>query len=65
MNSSVGHRVMIFDIEVEVTDGFYDPKLDKYNQHHLFNDPLINEYFCYILDTKINLILKSRKTKKI
>ena len=55
---SVGNRVMIFDIEVEVTDGFPDPKKAENKITSIaFNDPLTNEYFCYVLDTKDKLNL--------
>ena len=48
---SVGHRVMIFDIEVEVTDGFPDPKKAENKITSIaFNDPLLDKYFCYVLD---------------
>ena len=48
---SIGHKVMIFDIEVEVTDGF--PNIKRANNKITsiaFNDPLLNKYFCYVLD---------------
>ena len=48
---SIGHKVMIFDIEVEVTDGF--PNIKRANNKIIsiaFNDPLLNKYFCYVLD---------------
>ena len=55
---SVGHRMMIFDIEVEVTDGFPEPaKAENTITSIAFNDPLTNEYFCYVLDTKDKLNL--------
>ena len=48
---SVGHRTMIFDIEVEVTDGFPDPKKAENKITSIaFNDPLLDKYFCYVLD---------------
>ena len=48
---SEGHRVMIFDIEVEVTDGFPDPKKAENKITSIaFNDPLLDKYFCYVLD---------------
>ena len=49
--SSVGHKVMIFDIEVEVTDGF--PNIRKAQNtitSIAFNDSLTKKYFCYVLD---------------
>ena len=48
---SEGHRAMIFDIEVEITDGFPDPKKAENKITSIaFNDPVTNEYFCYVLD---------------
>ena len=48
---SEGHRVMIFDIEVEVNDGFPDPKKAENKITSIaFNDPLLDKYFCYVLD---------------
>ena len=48
---SVGHKTMIFDIEVEVTEGFPDPKRAENKITSIaFNDPVTNEYFCYVLD---------------
>ena len=62
---SVGHRMMIFDIEVEVTDGFPEPaKAENTITSIAFNDPLTNEYFCYVLDTKDKLNLGESRTKK-
>ncbi len=55
---SQGHRVMIFDIEVEVTDGFPDvAKAENKITSIAFNDPVLNKYFCYVLDPtdKLNL----------
>jgi DNA polymerase elongation subunit (family B) len=48
---SVGHKVMIFDIEVEVTDGF--PNIQKAENKITsiaFNDSILDKYFCYVLD---------------
>jgi DNA polymerase elongation subunit (family B) len=62
---SVGNKVMIFDIEVEVTDGFPDPKRAENTITSIaFNDPLTQEYFCYVLDTKDKLGLGESRTKK-
>ena len=48
---SIDHRTMIFDIEVEVTDGFPDiAKADNRITSIAFNDPRTDEYFCYVLD---------------
>jgi DNA polymerase elongation subunit (family B) len=55
-DASEGHRTMIFDIEVEVTDGF--PNIRKAENTITsigFNDPLLNKYFCYVLDPKDKL----------
>ena len=54
---SVGHKIMIFDIEVEVTDGF--PDIDKAENKITsiaFNDALTGKYYCYVLDedTRLN-----------
>jgi DNA polymerase elongation subunit (family B) len=49
--ASIGHKVMIFDIEVEVTDGF--PNIEKAENKITsiaFNDPILEKYFCYTLD---------------
>ena len=63
--SSIGHRVMIFDIEVEVTDGFPDPKkAENIITSIAFNDPITDKYFCYVLDTKDKLNLGESRTKK-
>ena len=59
---SNGHRTMIFDIEVEVTEGFPDiQKADNRITAIGFNDPLTDEYFCYVLDTKHKLKLDTTK----
>ena len=58
---------MIFDIEVEVTDGF--PSIKKAEKNTItsigFNDPVTDEYFCYVLDVtdKLNLGESSTKNK--
>jgi len=55
-DASEGHRTMIFDIEVEVTEGF--PNIQKAENTITsigFNDPLLDEYFCYVLDPKSKL----------
>ena len=57
---SSGHRTMIFDIEVEVTTGF--PDIEKAENRITaigFNDPLTDEYFCYVLDTTNKLKLEN------
>ena len=60
---STNHRTMIFDIEVEVTDGF--PDVVKANNKITaigFNDPRTDEYFCYVLDTNDKLKLGKTRT---
>ena len=48
---SEGHRVMIFDIEVEVTNGFPDVnKAENKITAIGFNDCLLDKYYCYVLD---------------
>ena len=48
---SIGHKVMIFDIEVEVTQGFPDVnKAENKITSIAFNDPILEKYFCYVLD---------------
>ena len=48
---SVGHKVMILDIEVEITDGFPNIKRAQNTITSIaFNDPLTKKYFCYVLD---------------
>jgi DNA polymerase elongation subunit (family B) len=61
---SKNHKVMIFDIEVEVTDGFPDVA-KAYNKITSigFNNPLDNKYFCYVLDTTDKLKLGENRTK--
>jgi len=60
---SNGNCVMIFDIEVEVTTGFPDiNKADNRITSIGFNDPLTDEYFCYVLDVTNKLKLDDTKT---
>ena len=62
---SEGHRVMIFDIEVEVTDGFPDPKKAENKITSIgFNDPILEKYFCYVLDPTDKLKLGESRTKE-
>jgi len=62
---SVGHRIMIFDIEVEVTDGFPDPKKAANKITSIgFNDPILEKYFCYVLDPTDKLKLGESRTKE-
>ena len=61
---SEGHRTMIFDIEVEVTDGFPDTeKAENKITSIAFNDPLLDKYFCYVLDPTDKLELGESRTK--
>mgnify|MGYP003120534332 FL=1 len=61
---SQGHRVMIFDIEVEVTDGFPDVmKAENTVTSIAFNDPRTDDYFCYVLDPTDKLGLGETRTK--
>jgi DNA polymerase elongation subunit (family B) len=54
--SSVGHKVMIFDIEVEVTDGFPNiRKAENKITSIAFNDSILDKYFCYVLDSSNKL----------
>ena len=60
---STNHRTMIFDIEVEVTEGFPDiQKAENKITAIGFNNPLTDEYFCYVLDETNNLNLDETKT---
>jgi DNA polymerase elongation subunit (family B) len=57
---SNGHRVMIFDIEVEVTDGFPDAqKAENKITSIAFNDAITNKYYCYVLDPDNKLKIDS------
>ncbi len=61
---SGGHRTMIFDIEVEVTEGFPDiQKADNRITAIGFNDSRTDEYFCYVLDTKEKLNLDTKNNE--
>ena len=54
---SEGHRVMFFDIEVEVTQGFPDvSKAENTITSIAFYDALTRKYYCYVLDkeNKVN-----------
>jgi len=64
-DASIGHKVMIFDIEVEVTDGF--PNIQKAENKITsiaFNDPILGKYFCYVLDSH-NKLSSSNKVDTI
>ena len=61
---SKNHRVMIFDIEVEVTDGFPDvAKATNKITSIGFNNPITDKYYCYVLDTTDKLGLGESRTK--
>ena len=50
---SVNHRIMIIDIEVEVTEGFPDVfKAENKITSIAIHDSVADEYFCYALDDK-------------
>ncbi len=50
---SVGHTIMYFDIEVEVTEGFPSPKkADNVITSIALYDSIMNEYSCFVLDKK-------------
>jgi DNA polymerase elongation subunit (family B) len=62
---SVGHRTMIFDIEVEVTDGFPDVRRANNKITAIgFNDSILEKYFCYVLDPTDKLELGESRTKE-
>ena len=62
---SEGHRVMIFDIEVEVTDGFPDvAKAENKITSIAFNDPVLNKFYCYVLDPTDKLNLGKERTRE-
>ena len=53
---SVNHRIMIIDIEVEVTEGF--PSISKASNKITsiaLYDSITDKYFCYVLDEKLIL----------
>ena len=53
---SVGHRIMIIDIEVEVTEGFPSPqKAENKITSIAIHDSETDQYFCYVLDEKNKL----------
>ena len=50
---SVNHRIMIIDIEVEVTEGFPDVfKAENKITSIAIYDSTTDAYFCYVLDEK-------------
>jgi|TARA_B110000285_G_scaffold14638_1_gene14462 DNA polymerase elongation subunit (family B) len=53
---SVGHRIMVIDIEVEVTEGFPSPqKAENKITSIAIHDSETDQYFCYVLDEKNKL----------
>ena len=57
---SVGHRTMVFDIEVEVTEGFPSPsKAENKITSIALWDSLTDEYYCYVLDPENKLEIES------
>ena len=53
---STGHRIMIIDIEVEVTEGFPSPrKAENKITSIAIHDSETDQYFCYVLDEKNKL----------
>ena len=60
---SVGHKTLIFDIEVEVTQGFPNiKKAENKITSIAFNDPILNRYFCYVLDPLSELETDVKRT---
>jgi DNA polymerase elongation subunit (family B) len=53
---SVGHKIMIIDIEVEVTEGFPSPrKAPNKITSIAIHDSVTDQYFCFVLDEKLLL----------
>ena len=53
---SEGHRVMFFDIEVEVTKGFPLPsKAENKITSIALYDEIMDKYYCYVLDESLSL----------
>ena len=63
---SEGHKVMIFDIEVEITDGFPDIQIatDKITSI-AFYDKILDEYSCFVLDPENKLNIDKQENKII
>ena len=60
---SEGHKTLIFDIEVEVTQGFPNiKKAENKITSIAFNDPVLNKYFCYVLDPSSKLETDVKRT---
>jgi len=54
---SVGHRIMIIDIEVEVTEGFPSPqKAENKVTSIAIHDSETDHYWCFVLDEKEKLV---------
>ena len=53
---SEGHRVLIFDIEVEVTDGFPTPQKENTITSMFLYDSMTEHYLCLTLDPKKKLV---------
>ena len=53
---STGHRIMIIDIEVEVTEGFPSPqKAENKITSIAIHDSVTDQYFCFVLDEENKL----------
>ena len=53
---SEGHRIMFFDIEVEVTKGFPLPsKAENKITSIALYDAIMDKYYCYVLDESLSL----------
>jgi len=53
---SEGHRIMFFDIEVEVTKGFPLPsKAENKITSIALYDSIMDKYYCYVLDESLSL----------
>ena len=53
---STGHRIMIIDIEVEVTEGFPGPqKAENKITSIAIHDSVTDQYFCFVLDEENKL----------
>ena len=56
---STGHKIMIIDIEVEVTEGFPSPqKAQNKITSIAIHDSVTDQYFCFVLDEEKKLISK-------
>ena len=60
---SEGHKILTFDIEVEVTQGFPNiKKAENKITSIAFDDPILNKYFCYVLDPSSKLETDVKRT---